>query len=649
MDNNIRLKTIKELFSTDEYQIPLYQREFAWNEKHITQLFYDIAGHAAGNNENYYLGILVVHELDKSEHPIYETVDGQQRLTALHLLVNALKHYKEDGFHWYDKANLTFHHRPKSEQTLEKIELNSHDWDEGDNSALINAWNMFKRLVKKLGDGNIDELGDSDISLDDFTACLLENVKIVRAPLPEETNLNHYFEVMNNRGEQLEKHEVLKAKMMNVFKDNPDHDEFRTTFHAIWEACSNMDRYVQYGFKKNVRQKIFGEDWTEFKCGCFEAVNEKYWCERDKESDGLNDKSLGDILNDSATKEDFQNGSIASDSNYHSVINFSNFLLHVLRVSTGQDITLDDNTLLEQFSQRIDDVTFVKKFAYRLLKMRYLFDKFIIKRDTQEDAWSLKELEYYSESESTGYNLTFGDNIHTEKVQKLLAMFHVSTPTLVYKHWLTGVLNYLFRNWKNTKNDFAEEYIDYLESQAKEFVFDRHLANQQKDYFDIIFKDDDEPQRSWGDVDESLMRYGDIRNVLIFNYLDYLIWRDPKNQGKRIKEFEFKFRSSVEHFYPQKPPGDVPNLDETVLHNFGNLCLVSHSKNSSFGNRSPITKADMESGDRPLESLKLFCMMKMIKEHDTNSSNEKSVYGRWGAERVKKHNQKMVKILKRQL
>ena len=32
--------------------------------------------------------------------------------------------------------------------------------------------------------------------------------------MPEGTDLNHYFEIMNIRGEQLEKHEVLKARLM---------------------------------------------------------------------------------------------------------------------------------------------------------------------------------------------------------------------------------------------------------------------------------------------------------------------------------------------------------------------------------------------------------------------------------------------------
>ena len=43
--------------------------------------------------------------------------------------------------------------------------------------------------------------------------------------MPKDTDLNHYFEVMNSRGEQLEKHEVIKARLMDVLNGIPDDDD----------------------------------------------------------------------------------------------------------------------------------------------------------------------------------------------------------------------------------------------------------------------------------------------------------------------------------------------------------------------------------------------------------------------------------------
>ncbi|HDR1474494.1 TPA: DUF262 domain-containing protein, partial [Pasteurella multocida] len=73
--------------------------------------------------------------------------------------------------------------------------------------------------------------------------------------VPPETDLNHYFEIMNNRGEQLEKHEVLKANLMSVL--NPDD---QNVFATIWDACSDMNRYAVASFKKEDRDKLFFKD-----------------------------------------------------------------------------------------------------------------------------------------------------------------------------------------------------------------------------------------------------------------------------------------------------------------------------------------------------------------------------------------------------
>lgn len=56
--------TIKELLSTDDYVIPIYQRDYAWDNKQIVQLVQDIADSAkkAENSPDkiYYIGTLII-------------------------------------------------------------------------------------------------------------------------------------------------------------------------------------------------------------------------------------------------------------------------------------------------------------------------------------------------------------------------------------------------------------------------------------------------------------------------------------------------------------------------------------------------------------------------------------------------------------
>ena len=97
----------KTIFDKDKYVIPLYQRAFAWSDKEIDQLIDDINDFAA---EHYYLGSLIVN-LNKDG--IYEVIDGQQRLTALFLLLDYVGDYN------WGKSRLSYECRERSNFTLD--------------------------------------------------------------------------------------------------------------------------------------------------------------------------------------------------------------------------------------------------------------------------------------------------------------------------------------------------------------------------------------------------------------------------------------------------------------------------------------------------------------------------------------------------
>ena len=113
--------TIREILSKDEYVIPMYQRNFAWEDKEILQLIDDVLDfqNKSRNIDNYYIGSLVVYyQKDKNR---YEVIDGQQRLTTLTLLVIYLKSKLSIDCAWYQTLNLSFECRESSTNTL--IEL----------------------------------------------------------------------------------------------------------------------------------------------------------------------------------------------------------------------------------------------------------------------------------------------------------------------------------------------------------------------------------------------------------------------------------------------------------------------------------------------------------------------------------------------
>ena len=119
---------------------------------------------------------------------------------------------------------------------------------------------------------------------------------------------------------------------------------------------------------------------------------------------------------------------------------------------------------------------------------------------------------------------------------------------------------------------------------------------------------------------------------IVFNYLDYLLWKSDKS---KYDGFVFEFRNAVEHWYPQNPSeGSFEKWDERDR--FGNLCIISRSVNSKFSNLSPESK--MQSYAKMVEqgSLKLRIMGELIKK----SSNQA-----WREKDCKQHEDEMIKLL----
>ena len=60
--SNIKILTIKELCNGDHYIVPIYQRNYAWDDKEIRELIQDINSAMQRNKDaNYYLGSLFVY------------------------------------------------------------------------------------------------------------------------------------------------------------------------------------------------------------------------------------------------------------------------------------------------------------------------------------------------------------------------------------------------------------------------------------------------------------------------------------------------------------------------------------------------------------------------------------------------------------
>lgn len=608
MSGEITYLKVEDIFNSEKgkYKIPIYQRNYAWKEPQIRQLIQDIYDYyLKDNRENeneikkYYIGTLVVRP-DKEKNT-FEVIDGQQRLTTLSMLVAYLKNEEKEENNYYKNLEntITFQCRKVSTDALNKIWESSDVKDVADSIS-----NAYHQILRKSFEDIVKEK-------EKFKKYLLENVIIYRISVPQDTDLNHYFEIMNTRGEQLEKHEILKAKLLSVFKYNTGTIEF---YSRIWDACSDMGKYLCPKTLKTNNQ--------ENKTGNFTIENV---------IENTDDKS-GNNNGQNNSQED----NIAEDR-YRSIIDFPNFLLLVLKLMDDRTV-LDDKKLLDEFDKKLKLKThlFVEKFFKKLLTSRLLFDNYVIKRELSSGKWILKSLDKNGESLEN----TFNDQNSNHQILMLLSMFEVSFPNYSYKYWLFDVLKYLteqprsidlwcdiycnnsscFSQWYNVE---ADDYIKFLEESArkKRDTYIKNTDNVELDYdkfntFDI----------------------GTAVPNFIFNLLDYKLWRNEKynklwkneKDKDKYKDFEFTYRDSVEHFYPQNP---ISGEGVTNVNSFGNLCLITSDMNSRLNNLSPAAKRDIWNASKSQPSIKLSKMMEMMETKE------------WNENAIRSHKREMLEIL----
>lgn len=569
MDNHLKMIPVSKIFSDVHYEVPIYQRNYAWDSDQIEQLIEDIRS----TKNDYFLGNLIVNQ---KENNVYEVIDGQQRLTTLFLLERYL------GIAFANDA-LRFEARDKANRTLATLPNTNQLTDELLSSEIKEGYKIIDDYFEKTG---LKEEKESFIKR-------LDKVNLIRVQVPDKIDLNHYFEIMNTRGEQLELHEIAKANFLSKITAPVD----KKIASDIWEYCSNMDSYIQMNYPKEKRDMIFSNDWSSLSeqivdfdslscCYLNESVTE----ERFTLEEILQGK--GELSGESTSSEELEN------ERFESIISFPNFLLQVneaiSRSNADDDSSLDDKNFLTNLQNNWADELSAKHFLFMLLKARVIFDKYVLKREFARDykesgKWSLQKLEKYRDArtDKPKYIGTFGGdednkNRQIRTLQSALRITYTSPKTM---HWISLVLSSYF-------NDENANVLKILESYAQSKV-------DAAEY-------------------ETASGFGFER--IVFTYLDYLIYRDGYSfNGHEIirplsSDWQFQFRSSIEHFYPQNPT-ELPPWENDDSNCFGNLALITVSGNSTFNNATPVGKASSNPGIIT-QSLKLKIMAEMMRQNN---------------------------------
>ncbi len=614
-------KNLGNDFFNKQFNVPIYQRLYVWENIQVKTLISDLVTAYNHNKilkddsekKDYYLGGIVVVENKVKDEEIFDLIDGQQRFTTLKIL----REYLGD-------TNLKL-----------KFTIRDNVWEHFKNDDTEDS--DIKRMIKAKEE-LIAGLVEIESEKDAFLQYLKEKVKLVVTTVPKESDLNKLFELINGRGEQLQQHEILKAKILSKLDE-----EKQYKCGKIWEVCANMNDFLEINIKKSLgeswKEHIFNEDFNSL----FNKIQTNTHTE-DEGSYKHEKPTITNIIENSlgkAVKSQNIDAEDEANTQYLSIISFEMFLLYSLvsfekinYFDKTRDLHIEfkDKNLIQIFEKVLlsDNTNKFYEFLEHLFTMRVKFDVLIIKNnkkiddDSNETNHKISQVEKYINGDNHSRKIKPKEYNSLELLQSMLYHSHTRNT----QEWIIPFLKYLNNN-ENNNVKLLKNIDNYLYSQIET---DNTVLKRASEFKNTKLNENIKI--------DTIITYLSKKSTDSHNHIshywyykmDWIIW-DLSNVKDR--EFKFTARNSVEHISPQNPQSENKNTDkvsEGCLNSFGNLFLISGSQNSSVGNEGFETKLAKFFNDKDVKNLKLGLIAK---------------YTKWGDDGAKKHLDDCLKLVKK--
>ena len=257
--------TIRRVFSGDNfYQVPDFQRPYAWDDDQIDELWRDIYNAIFVDKSDYYfIGPSVFIKSKEKHKELYKIIDGQQRLTTLMIffcvvrdsyfsnpnIINKLSDDKLPGL-----IDDIIKHSILNEYRLSLMKWENHHGKfkreilNGIKFEKINSkrdWVKLKRKSKYLYVAHklkekLDDLVKEKgiIGLEKLITYILNNVFIVAIYSYDENEGITIFQTLNTRGLDLTPSDIIKATIYNNVKD-------KKLFISQWQELEGIAKRLE--------------------------------------------------------------------------------------------------------------------------------------------------------------------------------------------------------------------------------------------------------------------------------------------------------------------------------------------------------------------------------------------------------------------
>ena len=604
MKFNSKLINLAEIVEQEEhwaFTVPIYQRLYVWGNDQVLTLLNDLINAYERDEDLFFLGGTLAVEQPSEIGRSFELIDGQQRFTTLWLLCYAWKEALTPFLSIQENdrivPRISFSIRPTVNQFLSSLvftkdgkEIDEAKATEKMREAIATIRSVFEKRPKSNKQPQKDYLH----GLSQF---IFERVKFVFTTVPHQTDLNKLFEVINNRGVQLQHHEILKARMLDALNKSE-----RRSYATLWEACADMDNFVERSLAGNSHLK--GKDIASFfetdaaKEGkeklCSAEVVLQALQQEDQEDLANTALRMDEILHSPTEQKISESDDLPESKNkerwVRSIVGFPMFLQHALRIWLHRNnlkdlprildrellVLFDDNFFLD--SNKEDTAERVRSFIKLLWELRYQFDKHFIKwvDKGEEEVHQISRLSL-STSDKTK-SLSRSRESEANRGFGLLQSMLYHSQEITTHYWLSPLLNFIHQNPGK-----AEGYYKYLRH------LDTHLLGSNIDGSLVerthTFLKDPWNENQLNHNAELTLAEGVHFRHYWFYKLEFVLWFLEVENSEQWKQFRFTAKNSVEHISPQQPVEQDDNtVSDVMLNCFGNLALVSRSINSEYSN-----------------------------------------------------------------
>lgn len=252
---------LQDLFNGDRiFNVPKYQRAYAWDEDNL-ESFYDDLKNQRGS-KSYFLGTLLFHQQkNRGEYEFLDIVDGQQRLATIIIFIKetlrCLQNKKSNSITKKTHARYIF------DGYAYKIELENedssylHDYILEDNPLngikietaaqrnLLNAKKYFQKNLKDLTLKTLERIFD-----------VMKNSDVILYVVNNISDATQIFELLNDRGRRLTKLEGIKSFLMyrigclKLRNSDQPIDDIQDSFSRIYRIAEaskiNEDDVIRY-------------------------------------------------------------------------------------------------------------------------------------------------------------------------------------------------------------------------------------------------------------------------------------------------------------------------------------------------------------------------------------------------------------------